>query len=126
LGELDVFDAKEVSMSDNGMNIFYWWLIIFFTVLLIPGRSRRSMKPRVRLDANEFLRILDKAGGKVIRVLTSNRMRLFPPFVDWIGIKFPSMYVVEGNDYYFYTLSKQPLSLPESAEVVDAQAFSFS
>jgi hypothetical protein len=25
----------------------------------------------------------------------------------------------------FYTLSKEPLSLPESTEVVDAQAFSF-
>ena len=78
------------------------------------------------MTRTSFFGFWTKEGGKVIRVLTSNRMRLFPPFVDWIGIKFPSMYVVEGNDYYFYTLSKQPLSLPESAEVVDAQAFSFS
>jgi hypothetical protein len=97
------------------------------------------MKPRVRLDANEFLRIMDQAGGNVIRVLTTNRTRLFPPFadrietflkwigisVDWQGIMFRNMYVVEGNDYYFYTLSKEPLALPESTKVVEAQAFSF-
>ena len=35
------------------------------------------------------------------------------------------MYVMEGSDYYYYTYSWQPLALPESAEVIDAEAFFF-
>jgi hypothetical protein len=83
------------------------------------------MKPRARLDANEFLRILEKAGRKVVRVSASNRLRLVPSFMRWIGMGFPSMYVMEGNDYYYYTYSKEPLTLPESTEVIDALAFLF-
>src|SRR5277367_4138538 len=101
-------------MSDNGMSFFYWWLIILLPVFLIAGRSRRSMKPRVRLDADEFLRISDKAEGKVIRVSPASRLRPLPPFLQrlfaliehWIGTKFPWMYVLEGKDYYYYTRSK--------------------
>jgi hypothetical protein len=45
--------------------------------------------------------------------------------MQWIGTTIPWMYVMEGNDYYYYAYSKEPLTLPDSTEVIDASAFWF-
>lgn len=106
------------------LQIGVWWLVVVL-FLFLAGMSPRSMKPRARLGADDFLQILRNAGGVVIRVSPSNRLRVLPPILRWIGAMFPWMYVVEGTGYYYYTYSKGPLTLPESAEVIDATGFHF-
>jgi len=84
-------------------------------------------KPIVCLDAAAFLQIVSKAGGVVIRVSAANRLRSLPPILRWwVGPMFPPvMYVVEDTGYYYCTYSREPLTLPESAEVIDATRVSF-
>ena len=78
------------------------------------------MKPVVYLDPVEFLRLVEKSGGKVIRASMRCRLPLLP---KWIQQMYRTRYLTEGSDYYYHTSSTKPLSLPESVEVVDAWAF---
>jgi hypothetical protein len=80
------------------------------------------MKPVVCLDPAEFLRLLEKSGGKVIRASMQGQWPLLP---KWIQLLFRTRYMTERSDYYYYTYSAEPLTLPESVEVVDAWSFRF-
>lgn len=80
------------------------------------------MKPVVSLAPADFVRLVEKSGGKVIRASMRGRWPLLP---KWIQQMFLERYVTEGSDYYYSTYSTKPLTLPGSVEVVDAWAFRF-
>ena len=105
----------------DSSNWFIWFIIIALIASLLPGRPRK-MKPVVWLDPAEFVRVAGKSGGKVIRASMRGRWPLLPTWVQQI---FPVRYVTEGSDYYYHTYSTEPLSLPESVEVVNAWSFRF-
>ena len=67
------------------------------------------MGPRVQVDAFEFLRIVEREKGLVIRTRP----------VPLIGMR---MYVTRSGDYYYYTRTKDALTIPAGIEVKDAQA----
>ena len=69
------------------------------------------MKPKVWLEPNEFLQILEQSNSKVIKTGK----------ILFQGI----MYVTEGSDYYFYTYAKEQLQLPEGTNVIHAKTFQF-
>lgn len=60
------------------------------------------MGPRVLVDPDEFLRLVEKEMGLVI----TNR----------------KMYVAKCGDYYYYTTSKKPLTLPKECVVQEAKS----
>jgi hypothetical protein len=80
------------------------------------------MKPVVYLDPAEFLRLVEKSGGKVIRATMRAPWPLLP---EWIRKSYRTRYVTEGSDYYYCVSSYEPLSLPESVEVIDAWSIRF-
>lgn len=69
------------------------------------------MKPRVLLESDAFNRLVEAEQNKVIRTTK----------VLFHG----HMYVTEGDSYYFYAYSKEPLTLPKGTEVIDAKLFNF-
>ncbi|VAX40361.1 hypothetical protein MNBD_PLANCTO02-1893 [hydrothermal vent metagenome] len=62
------------------------------------------MKPRVSLSEQAFMDILNKCESKIIKAQKT-----------WLQ---GHMYVIESDGYYYYTHSKEPLSIPENREVV--------
>ena len=69
------------------------------------------MKPRVFLEPTEFLRMVVEGNAKVIKT----GKILFQGF----------MCVTEASDYYYYTVTKEPLELPETTHVIQARAVYF-
>ena len=69
------------------------------------------MGPRVCVEPSEFLRLIAENNGLVIEV---NRGSKF-------GIQAQITYVSRCGDYYYYTSSKTPLSLPKECEVQQAR-----
>ena len=61
------------------------------------------MGPRLRVDTETFLREVESSGRKVIR----------GPKVWLQGYT----YMVCGDEYYYYTISKEELKLPETIEI---------
>ncbi len=85
-----------------------YWIWIYLPMILImaqqqQARKRRHMGPRLKVNHQTFLTEVSKNQGKVIR----------GPKVLWQGYT----YLVRGEDYYYYTVSKEELSLPEGVEV---------
>jgi hypothetical protein len=79
----------------------WWWIIIFIIIAQQKARRRRQMGPRVHIAAGEFVDIAEKEQGLVIK---SKRM-----------------YLIRSGDYYYYTTSKQPLSLPAQCQVKEVK-----
>ena len=69
------------------------------------------MGPRIAVEPSEFLRLVEQDKGLVIETI---QVRKF-------GFRGLIMYVSRCGDYYYYTQSKTPLSLPEECEVQQAQ-----
>lgn len=67
--------------------------------------KRRQMGPRLKVDQATFLAEVSKRRCKVIR----------GPKVLWQGYT----YLVRGEDYYYYTISKKALHIPEGVEVTN-------
>jgi len=67
------------------------------------ARKRRQMGPRLKVDKATFLNEVEKSGNKVIR----------GPKVWLQGYT----YLVCGEDYYYYTVSKEELTLPSDVEL---------
>jgi len=65
------------------------------------------MGPRVQVDAAEFLRIVEREKGLVIKGHK----------ILWT----PVTYVVRSGDYYYYTQAREPLTLPAGVEVREAK-----
>ena len=65
------------------------------------------MGPRVEVEPDEFLEIAQKEKGLVIK----RRKYVFQGFT----------YVIRSGDYYYYTVTKQPLSLPSECQVKEAK-----
>ena len=65
------------------------------------------MGPRVRVEPQQFLRILEKEKGLVIK---GRRVMLRG-----------TPYVTRSGDYYYYTVTKGPLSIPSDCEVTEAR-----
>ena len=82
-----------------------WPFYMLFMVIMISqhnqARRRRQMGPRVLVDPDEFLRLVEEEKGLVI----NNR----------------KMYVARCGDYYYYTTSKTPLPLPKECVVQRAK-----
>ena len=65
------------------------------------------MGPRVQVDAAEFLRIVERVKGLVIK----------GPANRWVG----TTYVTRDCDYYYYTTTKETLAIPAGIEVKEAK-----
>jgi len=91
----------------------YLYFYILFAILLISAneRKRKKMKPRVLLEPDTFQQLVKAEQNKVIKTAK-------------IALR-GHMYVTEGTSYYYYTYSKEPLTLPPGTEVVDAKLFNF-
>jgi hypothetical protein len=91
--------------------ISYWiWIYLPMMFVVIAqqqqqARKRRQMGPRLKVDQATFLAEVSKRQGKVIR----------GPKVLWQGYT----YLVRGEDYYYYTVSKEELRIPEGVEVTN-------
>ena len=81
--------------------IYWWWIIVFFIIMQQQARRRRQMGPRIQIKPDEFLDIARKEHGVVIRKKT--------------------MYVIRSGDYYYYTVSKQPLDLPTECQTKEVK-----
>jgi hypothetical protein len=87
----------------------YWW-VIFLPIIIAQqteARRRRQMGPRVQVEPSEFLRMIAQEKGLVIK-----------------SRKFPlqgTTYVSRCGDYYYYTMSKEPLALPDGCVVQQAK-----
>jgi hypothetical protein len=89
--------------------IFYCWVLVLPLMVANQARARRrrQMGPRVLVDAAEFLQIAEQEKGVVIK----------GPRVLWQG----RTYVVRSGDYYYFTTTKQPLTLPPGLEIKEAR-----
>lgn len=98
----------------SGGWMMYWWVVFVavFAALQTQARRRREMGPRVFVEPAEFLRIVAENSGLVIEV---NRGKKF-------GIQAQITYVSRCGDYYYYTSSRKPLSLPAECEVQQARS----
>ena len=65
------------------------------------------MGPRVQVEPSEFLRMLEQEKGLVIKGKK----------IAFRGV----IYVSRCGDYYYYTISKEPLSLPKDCVVHQAK-----
>jgi len=86
-----------------------YWIWIYLPMIVViaqqqqQARKRRQMGPRLKVDQATFLAEVAKRQGKVIQ----------GPKVIWQGYT----YLVRGEDYYYYTVSKVELRMPEGVEV---------
>ena len=82
-------------------------------VLLVSEneRKRRQMKPRVLLEPDAFNKIVKAEQRQVVRTAK-------------IFLR-GHMYVTEGDSYYYYAFSKEPFTLPNGIEVIDAKLVNF-
>ena len=93
----------------SNMWFIYWWMI-FLPIIIAQqnqARRRRQMGPRVQVEPSEFLRMVEQEKGLVIK---GRKMALQ-------GIT----YVSRCGDYYYYTISKEPLALPKDCVVQQAK-----
>ena len=92
----------------NSTWMMYWWI---FIVIIIAqqqqARRRRQMGPRVQVSPEEFLEIARREQGLVIK----RRRQMLAPMT----------YVLRSGDYYYYTVTRQPLSLPPECQVTEAK-----
>lgn len=63
------------------------------------------MGPRLRVDQATFLTEVAKSQGKVIR----SSWNFFHGYI----------YLVKGEDYYYYTTSRKELQMPEGVEITN-------
>jgi len=91
----------------------YFYLIPIFVIIIANAQKRRRdrMKPRVSVEPSTFLDIVKKSDAKIIKT-----GKLFLQGY---------MYVVEADDYYYVTISKEELNLPEGREVVHSKLVQF-
>ena len=66
------------------------------------------MGPRLRVEPGEFLEIVERERGLVIK----------GPKVVFSG----TMYLTRSGDYYYYANSKEPLRMPEGVVVSEAKS----
>ena len=91
----------------------YLYFYILFIPLLVSANEgkRKQMKPRVLLEPDAFCRLVKAEQNTVIRT----QKMLFQG----------QMHVTEGESYFYYAYSKEPLTLPMGTEVIDAKFFAF-
>ena len=91
----------------------YLYFYILFIPLLVSAneRKRRQMKPRVLLETDAFCQLVKAEQNRVIR---TNKILLQG-----------HMHVTEGESYFYYAYSKEPLTFPKGTEVIDAKSFAF-
>ena len=92
-------------------SMWYWWVVVLLFIVAqqqTQARRRRQMGPRIAVEPSEFLRLVEQDKGLVIQGKK----------IGFLGL---IMYVSRCGDYYYYTQSKTPLSLPEECEVQQAQ-----
>ena len=86
-----------------------WYFIL--PVIIISqqkkAQRRRQMGPRLKVSNDVFIHEVSHSSGKVIR----------GPKVLWQGYT----YLVCGGEYYYYTISKEPLVMPPDIEVIDVK-----
>lgn len=91
------------------MTSYLIWIYLLMIVLIAQqqqqSRKRRQMGPRLKVDQATFLAEVSKRQAKVIR----------GPKVLWQGYA----YLIRGEDYYYYTVSKETLHIPEGIEVTN-------
>jgi hypothetical protein len=74
-------------------------------------RRRRRLKPRVRLDVEAFLGVMDRCNSKIIK---TGKM--------WLQ---GYMYCIEDDDYFYITMAKSPIRIPGDREVVECLTLQF-
>ena len=106
-----VEQERNAIQAETRMSLWYFYII--FIVLLVSEneRKRRQMKPRVLLEPEAFNQLIKAEQSKVIRT-TKIFLR-------------GHMYVTEGDSFFYYSYSKEPLTLPEGTDVIDAKLVNF-
>ena len=87
-----------------------FWLILplmMAATTLQIIQKRRQMGPRIYITEQEFLKLAEKERGLVIR----------GPITRWFG----TIYLLRSGDYYYYTQTKIPLSLPKECQICDSK-----
>ena len=70
------------------------------------------MKPRVLVETDVFCQLAKSEGKTVIKT-------------DKLLLQ-GHMYVIDGDSYYYYAHSSEPLKLPAGIDVIDAKLVSFA
>jgi hypothetical protein len=94
----------------SNLLLSYYWFGLLASIIIInqaKARRRRTMGPRVFVEPSQFLDAVSREKGLVIK----------GPKVLWSG----RMYLARCGDYYYYTVSKKPLELPEGCSVQEAK-----
>ena len=91
-------------MDAHFMAIYLPTMMIVILQQQRQAQRRRQMGPRLRIDNQTFLAEVSKRQGKVVR----------GPKVLWQGYT----YLVRGDDYYYYTVSKDELYFPPGVELM--------
>lgn len=95
----------------SGWPIYFYIIVIVVAMRNSEQLRRKKLKPRVLLEPSQFLRILDKFDSKIIKT-----GKLFLQGY---------MYVIEGDDYYYYAISKEAIELPPDREVIHSRSVQF-
>jgi hypothetical protein len=88
--------------------IYWWWLIFILAITQNQTRRRRQMGPRIQIDPEEFLSIAQKEKGLIIK---KQGQILFQG----------TTYVIRSGDYYYYTVTKQHLTIPSECQVKEVK-----
>ena len=95
----------------SGWPIYFYFIAIFVIIRISDQQRRKRLKPRVLLEPSQFLRILDQYDSKIIKT----GKQLLQGY----------MYVIEGDDYYYYAISKEAIELPPDREVIHSRSVQF-
>ena len=89
------------------MQFFLIFYILMIVIIISNQQRRQAMRPKVQLEPSEFLKVIEGSANKIIQ---TGKITLQG-----------YMCVMIEEDYTYYTMSKQPIPLPEGREVVHAR-----
>ena len=92
-------------------NMWFMYVWIVFFVIIIPqqnsNRRRRQMGPRVQVELSEFIEIARIERGMIVHKKNS--------FLQ------PGTYVIRSGDYYYYTVTKDSMTIPNGCILTEAK-----
>jgi hypothetical protein len=88
--------------------IYWWWLIVIFAATQSQAQRRRQMGPRIHIEPEEFLSVAQKEKGLIIKKRGQTMFQ-------------GTTYVIRSGDYYYYTVTKQHLTLPSECQVKEVK-----
>jgi hypothetical protein len=86
---------------------FFLWMMFISISQQRRNQRRRQMGPRIRITHTEFIKLAEQELCTVVR----------GPLALWTG----RTYVLRSGDYYFFTITKEPLQFPNECKIFDAR-----